>query len=67
MVQIESDELLDNLSLLLKISQEFKLNEMSKAYEDIIRLIKSMETEVIRKEVDSDNIFYYRIYESPMD
>lgn len=50
MVLIESTELLDNLSLLLKMAEEFRLYETSKAYEDIIRQIKNMENEVLLEE-----------------
>ncbi|MCQ6963786.1 hypothetical protein [Methanolobus chelungpuianus] len=50
MVLIESTELLENLSFLLKVSQEFKLHETSKAYEDIIRHIRSMENEILLEE-----------------
>ncbi len=46
MVMIESTELIDNLSLLLKMSQEFRIHETSKAYEDIIRLVRCMENEI---------------------
>ncbi|WP_292468572.1 hypothetical protein [Methanolobus sp.] len=49
MVLIESTELLENLSLLLKISREFKMHETSQAYADIIRHIKFMENEILLK------------------
>ncbi|GEM_PF-4001938 len=47
MVLIESTELLENLSLLLKISREFKMHETSQAYKDMIRHIKFMENEIL--------------------
>ncbi len=50
MVMIESTELIDNLSLLLKMSQEFRIHETSTAYEDVIRLVRCMENEVSGKE-----------------
>lgn len=45
MVMIESTGLIDNLSLLLKMSQEFRIHETSEAYEDVIRLVMCMENE----------------------
>jgi hypothetical protein len=50
MVLIESTELLESLSLLLKISREFQIHETSQAYEDIIRHIKCMENEILLEE-----------------
>lgn len=47
MVLIESTELVDSLSLLMKMSQEFRMHETSKTYGDIIRLIRGMENEAI--------------------
>ncbi|MEZ5334592.1 MAG: hypothetical protein R2741_04830 [Methanolobus sp.] len=50
MVLIDSEELLENLSLLLRISREFKMHETSQAYEDIIRHIVFMENESLLEE-----------------
>jgi hypothetical protein len=50
MVLIESTELIDSLSLLLRISQDFREHEISRSYEDIIRLIRGMENEILREE-----------------